>query len=335
MIVSDRKQLSVLDRLQPLLLITAILLGLGTALLIPRVAKQLSPVVPGGIFLVIYFIMLGVSAKKILFAFTRWKPTTLALGINFLINPLLAWLLGYLFLRDDPHIWVGLILYLVTPCIGWYLVFTELAEGDVELGLSLLAWNVVLQIVLLPLYLQLLAGTVVTIQVVEVLQSVILFLILPLLLAGGTRWLLQVCAVTLESFSQRINLPALKVATLMAVIAAMFASQGHVLMENPGVVIKMIAPGMLFFAIAFAIALIAGRLFRLSYPETALLVFTTTARNSEVSLAIAVTAFASPLVALTVVIGPSLELPVLILILRVLTLLRSSGWFVLRSEHQT
>lgn len=331
----DRKQLSVLDRLQPFLLLTAILLGLGTSLLIPGVARRLSPIVTSGVFLVIYFIMLGVRAKNILFAFTRWKPTILALGINFFVNPLLAWLLGYLFLRDNPDIWVGLILYLVTPCIGWYLVFTELADGDVELGVSLLAWNVVLQIVLLPVYMQLLAGTLVTIQVAEVLRSVVLFLILPLLLAGGTRWLLQRRAVTVEDFSRRMNLPVWKVATLMAVIAAMFASQGHVLMENPGVVLKMMAPGMLFFAVAFAIAIIAGRLFRLTYPETALLVFTTTARNSEVSLAIAVTAFASPLIALTVVIGPSLELPVLILLLRVLTLLRANGWFVLGGEHRT
>ena len=61
-------------------------------------------------------------------------------------------------LRDHPDIWVGLILYLVTPCIGWYLVFTDLADGDVELGVSLLFWNIALQIFLMPFYLYLLAG---------------------------------------------------------------------------------------------------------------------------------------------------------------------------------
>lgn len=144
--------LGLLDRIQPFLLMGSIAVGLLIAYLFPSGAKALSPVVTGGVFLVIYFIMLGVDPRGVMHAFTRWKPTALAIGINFVITPLIAWLLGYLFLRDDPNIWVGLILYLVTPCIGWYLVFTELAKGDVELGVSLLFWNVLLQIVLMPIY---------------------------------------------------------------------------------------------------------------------------------------------------------------------------------------
>ncbi|MFN3699133.1 MAG: arsenic resistance protein, partial [Dictyoglomus sp.] len=112
--------------------------------------------------------------------------------------------------------------------------------------------------------------------------------------------------------------------TLMVVIIAMFASQGEVLFENPLVVLKMILPGIVFFIIAFLMSIISAKLFHLTYPEFALLVFTTTARNSEASLAIAVTAFSSPLIALTVVIGPSIELPVLILFLRIVLLMKKS-----------
>ena len=116
--------------------------------------------------------MLGVNLNGIMHAFKRWKPILIAIGINFLIVPLIAWSLGFLFLRNDPEVWVGLILYLVTPCIGWYLMFTELAKGDVELGVSLLFWNVILQIVLLPIYMALLAGAVVQIEITNILLPI-------------------------------------------------------------------------------------------------------------------------------------------------------------------
>lgn len=325
--------LTLLDRIQPFLLLSAIAVGLLLAKAAPELAADASPVVPAGVFLVIYFIMVGVTVRGVVHAFTRWKPTGLAIGINFLITPLIAWTLGYLFLEHDPDIWVGLIVYLVTPCIGWYLVFTELAKGDVELGVSLLFWNLILQIVLLPVYMILLAGTVVHIELSGILQSVITFLVLPMVLAGATRWVLGRLAIPVEVVAHRIALPYVKVGTLMIVIAAMFASQGAIVFENPSVVLKMILPGVAFFVFAFVTAILAARLFRLTYPEFALLVFTTTARNSEASLAVAVTAFASrPLVPLTVVIGPSIELPVLIVLLRLVLWIQEKKWFAQQDE---
>jgi len=331
--MTDDKQLGVLDRIQPLLLISAIAAGLMLAWFLPGFGAQLLPVVTVGVFLVIYLIMLGTDLGGILHAFTRWKPTALAIGINFVITPLFAWLLGYLLLREDPEIWAGLILYLVTPCIGWYLVFTELAKGDVELGVSLLAWNVVLQVLLMPVYMKLLAGTVVHIELPDILRSVAVFLVIPLGLAFITRRAMHRMKVEFDALASRVKLPYIKTVILMVVIAAMFASQGNVLFESPALIIKMIVPGLAFFFGAFLLSLAAGRLFNLNYPEVALLAFTTTARNSEASLAIAVTAFASPLVALTVVIGPSIELPVLILFLRTLLWLQEKHVFRPPSSH--
>jgi ACR3 family arsenite transporter len=120
----------------------------------------------------------------------------------------------------------------------------------------------------------------------------------------------------------------------MIVIVAMFASQGGVLFANPEVVLLMIPPVLAFFVLAFVIALVVGQLFRLTYEEVALLVFTTTARNSEASLAVAATAFASPLVALTVVIGPGLELPMLIIMARVLLWLHSHDLYPKQAPPQ-
>lgn len=246
----------------------------------------------------------------------------IALGLNFVFTPILAWCLGWLFLRDHPEIWVGLILYLVTPCIGWYLVFTDLADGDVELGVGLLFWNILLQILLIPLYLWFLAGELVALDLITILRSVGLFLVLPYALAWGTRQILAARAGGGIGGSERLPLGALKTGALMLVIAAMFASQGRVLLDNPGVILLMIGPGAAFFAVIFLVALTISRMARLTYPQTVLVAFTTAARNSEVALAVAVTAFANPLIALTVVIGPAIELPVLIVMLNILKWLR-------------
>ena len=317
------KQLGALDRMQPVLLLGAIGIGLVLAELAPDFASQLGWLVSAGVFAVIYLSMLGVRERNILKAFHQRRPTIIALGLNFVFTPILAWSLGWLFLRDHPEIWVGLILYLVTPCIGWYLVFTDLADGDVELGVSLLFWNILLQILLIPLYLWLLAGQVVAVDVVIILRSVGLFLVLPYALALGTRRILAAGNGTGVDLAERLPLGPLKTAALMLVVAAMFASQGGVLLDNPGVVVLMIGPGAAFFFLIFIVALTVSRMANLTYPETALVTFTTAARNSEVSLAVAATAFASPLIALTVVIGPAIELPVLIVMLNILKWLRT------------
>lgn len=318
----DVKQLGTLDRMQPVLLLGAIGIGLVLAELAPAFASQLGWLVSAGVFAVIYLIMLGVREGNILKAFRQRRPTMIALGLNFVFTPILAWCLGWLFLRDHPEIWVGLILYLVTPCIGWYLVFTDLADGDVELGVSLPFWNTLLQILLIPLYLWLLAGHLVALDLVIILRSVGLFLVLPYALAWGTRRILAARTGSDAGLTDRLPLGPLKTGALMLVIAAMFASQGSVLLDNPGVILLMIGPGAAFFVVIFIVTLGVSRMANLTYPQTALMVFTTAARNSEVSLAVAVTAFASPLIALTVVIGPAIELPILIVILNILKRLR-------------
>ena len=90
---------------------------------------------------------IGKAAKRVSLAF--------ALFINFLLIPLIAWTAGWLFLSQYPDIWVGAILYTLTPCIGWYLIFTDLAKGNVAWGIALPPWNVTLQVLLLPAYLYL------------------------------------------------------------------------------------------------------------------------------------------------------------------------------------
>ena len=319
--VSTEAELGRADQLQPVMLLASIAIGLALAKIAPDLASSTGSLVSLGVLTLIYLVMLGVDLGGISSAFGQRRFLGVAIGINFVVNPLIAWGLGAVFLGNDPELWVGLILFLVTPCIGWYLIFTELAGGDATLGVSLLAINVVLQIVLLPAYLLLFAGRVLTVDVTTIAGSVILYLVLPLAAAALTRRYLSSRRPTTDKVIG-FDLGPLKTISLMVVIVSMFASQGEVLFGNPNVVWKLAPAIALFFVIAFGIAVLGARLAGLPYDQAALLVFTTTSRNSEASLAIAVTAFSSPFVALTVVIGPVIELPLLVLMVRVLVALR-------------
>ncbi len=318
--IGNKRGLTLLDKIQPMILIFSILIGLFIAGYFPKFAVSLGWVISFGIFLVIYSILTGIELKEILLAFKNLKTTLIALIVNFLVVPLYAWLLGYIFLKSYPDIWVGLILYLITPCIGWYLIFTDLAGGNVPLGITLLAWNVILQIALMPVYLRFLAGKIISVDIFQILKSIGIFLILPLLLGRLTRsFFIKIKRQNYFEETFKPFLSWLKFVALIVVIISMFASQGNILTKNPSIVIVMILPGIVYFFSIFILSLILGKIFRLPYGDMALLSFTTTARNSEASVAIAVSAFpANPLVALTVVIGPIIELPILIIFTQIL-----------------
>jgi len=114
----------------------------------------------------------------------------LAWFTNFVIIPLIAWGLALIFLKAHPAIFVGFILYLVTPCTDWFLIFTSLAKGDVPLGLALLPTNLILQVLLIPVYLFLFAGKLVPIQFSALIETFLIFILLPFILAVLTRWVL-------------------------------------------------------------------------------------------------------------------------------------------------
>ncbi len=307
-----------MDRFQPLLLIASIAAGLGLARVAPDLAQSLGPLVSAGVFVLIYLVMLGLDLNRVGAAFKQRRFLAIAVTLNFVVNPILAWALSVTFLSDQPDLRVGLILFLVTPCIGWYLIFTEMAGGDTGLGVSLLGLNLVLQILLLPLYLLAFEGEAAGVDFAGIVGSVLLFLVLPAIAAVVTKYLLERSRVELDDVQRVIGRAQLKTAALVVVIASMFASQANVIFDNPRVVLTLVAPMVAFFVIAFTLAVVVGRAAGLAYNQTALLAFTTTSRNSEASLAIAATAFASPLVAMTVVIGPVIELPFLVLMVRVL-----------------
>jgi ACR3 family arsenite efflux pump ArsB len=312
--------LSLTEKLQSLSVITSILIGLLLGQIKWVSENALYFVVPS-LMVMLYGVFLNIPLHRLGNAFQNYKVTGLSLGMNFLWTPVFTWGLGAIFLRNFPDLWVGLIMLMVTPCTDWYLIFTGIAKGNVVLATALLPWNLILQVILLPIYLLVFAGTLVHIYATILLESVVLVLAVPILLALVARWLIP----RLTGFWHQIPLKIAAGQTLFLclAIAAMFASQGQILMQRPDLLLKMLLPVLVFFGINFWLGQIIGHLSNFSYEESACFSCTTLARNSPISLAIATSAFPErPLIGLALVIGSLIELPVMVLVSQLLLVLR-------------
>lgn len=313
------RSLTTLERLQPVFLLAAIVLGLAASQIAPPLAEASARLITPALVGLLFSIFLMVPLGKIALALRdRWS-IGLALTINFILIPVLAWALGAVFLRDHPELWVGLIMYLVTPCTDWYLIFTNLARGNVPLGVALLPWNLVLQILLLPLYLLIFAGRLVPLDTSALAGSVLLFFVMPFSFAVLSRRAMRAWRRTGLERLLSSTMPVVQLTLLTLAIFAIFASQGGVAVRNLDLLALIILPIISYFFIIFLSTQSLGRAAGLGYGERTLLTFTTSARNSPVSLAIAISAFPeSPLIAMVVAIGPVIELPILFLIARYL-----------------
>ncbi len=233
-----------------------------------------------------------------------------ALFLNFVFTPLLAYAMGTVFFGDSPGVFIGLIMLLVTPCTDWYLVFTGMSKGNVELGMSILPVNLVLQVCLMPVYLMLFAGSEIQIPVATLLEDIVFVLGVPLVAAAAVRWAARGSARFSEGVSRHGD--DVSLLFLCVAVVAMFASEGDALMDNPVLLVEMFVPLLIFFGLLLLLSQVVGRALRFEYRDTTALTFTSLARNSPLALAIASVAFADePLASLALVIGPLIELPVL------------------------
>ncbi|MFD1849688.1 arsenic resistance protein [Oceanobacillus bengalensis] len=265
------------------------------------------------LIIMLYITFLQIPVKDIKRSFSNRKFTLASIGMNFILTPLLAWLLAATFLADNPALWLGFIMLMVTPCTDWYIIFTGIAKGNVALSTSILPLNLILQLVLLPLYLYLFSGTVGIVDVSIVVESILLVLILPFVAAYLTRCFLLKKKAREERLLEKIS--SLPVVFLGMAIIAMFASQGRLLLDNLELLLQLLLPILGFFFINFIMGRIIGRIFKFNKANKASLNLTTLARNSPIALAIAMTAFPhEPLIALVLIIGPLIELPLLSLI---------------------
>jgi ACR3 family arsenite efflux pump ArsB len=313
--------MSIFSRLQPVFIILAaflgILLGKGSAV----IEQKAGDFIELFLMIMLFFVFLGVNITREDGRLSRARLafSVSAFVINFLWTPVFAFLLAKIFLSGEASLQIGFLMLLVTPCTDWYLIFTGLANGNVRLGASILPPNLILQIILLPVYLFLFMGKTVSIDFATILQSIVIVLVIPLLSAVVVKWLIKRINLSrwFDRFMKRND--DIQFILLCLAIVSMFASQGPLLLAHAVVFTRLIFPLLLFFAVNFFLSFWTGKKLKLAFPDCIPLVFTTLARNSPVSLAIAIFTFPSePVISLVLVMGPLIELPVLALIAAIL-----------------
>lgn len=308
--------MSLIEKLYSIIIILAVVSGI--------VAGQFEVFRDNAEFLIVpllvvmlYVAFLQIPMEDVTKSFKNIRFTFTSVIINFIWNPVLAWVLALVFLNDEPALWVGFVMLMVTPCTDWYLIFTGIARGNVALSTTILPLNLTLQVLLLPLYLLVFGGVAGFVKLSFLIESVVIILLAPLLLAMITRTILRNHHSIKERLLARLGI--VPVVFLSLAIAAMFASQGQLLLSNLDLLVKLTIPILLFFSINFILAQRIAGFCGFTYADKASLSLTTLARNSPIALAIAMTAFpGQPLIALTLVIGPLLELPILALIAQLL-----------------
>ena len=314
--------MSKIEKYQTLVIFSAIPVGLLFGR-IPAVEQYAEIFVTPFLFIMLLGAFLNIPLKDYRKAFANIKFSVTAVSINFVWTPLLVWTLGKLFLSGSPVLQIGFIMLMVTPCTDWYLVFTGAAKGNVTLSASVLPANLVFQVVLLPVYLLLLGGASGTVNVKAVLVSITVMLLLPFSLAQAGKFLLGKTRNGDKREKVLSTFGSLQTVLLAMAIMAMFAAKGGSLLGNLNVVAALLIPLSLFYIINFVLAQSAGRAFRYSYEDTASLTLTTIAKNSPMTLGVALMAFPDePLIHLIMIIEPLIELPVMTLITRVLLIIR-------------
>jgi ACR3 family arsenite transporter len=325
---NDSGGLGWVEKLLALWILLCIVIGLALGKYFPEFSQSLAIGIPIGLFLMIYPAMTKIELGELKDALKSKKQVAIIVFFNYFVNPFLLYFLGWLFFEQillglgwitpeaASYLWTALILLGVAPCIAMVLVWTDLAKGNGPLGIVLMAWNSLIQIVTTPFFIALLVGTYIAIDYALIAQSVILYLGLPLLCGvitrrevikrKGVEWLNT-------KLIPRFN--ALQLLALLFTMIVMFSLKGGVILDNPGLIWQMAIPVILFFFLLFHLVYYTTRRMGYNYEDSATMGFHCTGRNFELAIAIALTAFAAmPMVAVATVVGPLIEIPVMLAI---------------------
>ena len=324
--------LSWLDRLLPLWILLAMAAGLLLGRLVPGLQAVLAAVqvdhtslpIAAGLLLMMYPVLAKVRYGDLGHVARDGRLLKLALALVWGLGPLLMFTLAWVFLPDQPAFRTGLILIGIAPCIAMVLIWIDLAQGDREAAALLVAINSILQVLVYALlgtfYLQVLPAwlgldsQVVNFSFWEIARAVLIFLGIPLL-AGfltrqigvrrkGTRWYE-------ERFLPKIGPLALY--GLLFTIVVMFALQGQAITANPAQVVRVALPLLLYFVLMWSAAFVLGQRCGLDYPRTSALAFTAAGNNFELAIAVCISIWGiRSQQALAGVIGPLIEVPVLV-----------------------
>lgn len=252
-----------------------------------------------------------------------WKVIGIAWSMNFLLAPLVAFLLTRVALPGHPAVQLGVMLYFLAPCTDWFLAFTRLSDGDTAVGATLLPINMVTQLLLFPVWITVLGGSA-GIDAVGTVGTLLQWFVLPAAIAVAVR--LGISLLPTGTRARAAAVPGRAIPWIVgAMVAGLFASHIGLLLANLPVFVLVLACAVVFFAVMYVAAEWASRLAALSYPRTALLAMTTAARNAPLMIGLTSAALPhQPLVTTAIVVGMLVEFPHLLAV-RHLLLRRRRG----------
>ena len=315
--------MDLIEKIEPIILIFAIIIGLISSN-IQILSNNTGNLINLFLCLMLYGLFLEVPLKNLKKSFTNIKFTSTTLIINFIWTPLFGYFLGNLFLNGNIDIFIGFFMLILTPCTDWYLVFTKMAKGDLNLSLSLLPINLILQIILLPVYLIIFFSSNNSMSYIDLGYSILIVIVIPFILAQLTKVILNddITEKASDFFSNY------QIVFLALAVFAIFNSTGELLFKNLNSVLTIFIPLIIFFITNTIIDLLLSEKINFTYEEYASLTMTTLARNSPLALAIAINSFPGrELIAIALVIGPLIELPVLYIVSRFVLYIKKSGLF--------
>lgn len=314
--------MNLIEKLEPIIMFLAVIIGLIFSN-IDIVAQNTSYLITIFLCLMLYGVFLEIPLNELKNSFRNVKFTITSLIINFIWTPLFGYFIGSILLKGNLDVLIGFFMLILTPCTDWYLVFTKMAKGDLSLSLSILPINLILQIILLPVYLIIFFSTGNVIDYTQLAYSIIMVIVIPFIASQITKIILN------NRLEKATNLfTRLEIWFLALAVFCIFASQGNLLFDNLNSIITIFIPLIIFFVANAIIDLLLSEKIKFTYPEYASLTMTTLARNSPLALAIAINSFPGhELISIALVIGPLIELPILYIVSKFALWVKDSGLF--------